>query len=186
MAILQKHRRQKDYFTEKDFMASSRRWREKVMALRIELDRVPENDRRDGFENWWDNISDLLGIMEGREDVLERLCIDLGGSWKEMICAYGIWVDVGLRRSELPYRIVSLTKEAMPLMQLVRRDIIDSILFDMPADPTDKEDALHLELVKGRPAQALAIAHSMDPWLPAHLVDMMACIGLLGSDIDDE
>ncbi|OCB86404.1 hypothetical protein A7U60_g6522 [Sanghuangporus baumii] len=167
MAILNKHPRQRNFVTEREFSTAFRRWREKVKALRIELDRVPENDRRDGFENWWENISDLLSILEGREDVLERLCTDFGGNWKEMICIYGIWVDVGLRRSELP-------------------DIIDSILLDMPADPTDKEDALHLELVKGRPAQALAIAHSMDPWLPAHLVDIMACIGLLGSDVDDE
>ena len=102
ISILHAHPRQRNFRTEKDFFIASRRWKDKIKTLRIELDRVPENDRFDGFENWWENISDLLGILEGREDVLKRVCIDLGGSWKEIICVYGIWIDVSLRRSELP------------------------------------------------------------------------------------
>ena len=100
--LLEKHPRQRQYSTEKEFFTSSRRWREKSKALRIELDRVPETDRNDGYENWWDNLSDLVGILEGREDVLQRVCVDLGGGWKEIVCTYGIWIDVGLRRADLP------------------------------------------------------------------------------------
>ena len=102
MSLLEKHPRQRQFTTEREFLTSSRRWRDRAKALRIELDRVPENDRHDGFEDWWDNFSDLLGILEGREDVLQRVSVDLGGGWKEIVCAYGIWVDVGLRRAELP------------------------------------------------------------------------------------
>ena len=101
--LLEKHPRQKHFSTEKEFFTTSRRWKDRVKVLRIELDRVPEDDRSDDYENWWDNISDLLGILEGRSDVFQRVCSILGGGWKEIVCAYGIWVDVGLRRADLPY-----------------------------------------------------------------------------------
>lgn len=101
--VLDRHPRQRNFNTEKEFFTTSRRWRDKVKIMRIELDRVPENDRSDGFENWWENLSDLLGILEGRKEVIQRLCVDLGGTWKEIVSVYGVWVDVGLRRSELPY-----------------------------------------------------------------------------------
>ena len=114
--LLERHPRQQYYTTEKEFFTKSRRWRDKMRSLRIELDRVPESDRNDGFENWWENVSDLLGILEGREEVLKRVCIDLGGTWKEIICTYGIWVDVTLRRSDLPYVLI--------FIQIVERNLI--------------------------------------------------------------
>ncbi len=55
-----------------------------------------------GYENWWENVSDVLGILEGREEILLRVCVVVGGGWKEIVCTYGVWIDVGLRRSELP------------------------------------------------------------------------------------
>lgn len=100
--LLEKHPRQKHVNTEQEFHSNSRRWRDRVRSLRIELDRVPEDDRNDGFENWWDNVSDLIGVMEGREEVLQRACVALGGGWKDIVCAHGVWTDIGLRRSELP------------------------------------------------------------------------------------
>ncbi|KAI5124259.1 hypothetical protein M0805_005108 [Coniferiporia weirii] len=167
VALLEKHPRQRHFSTEKEFFTTSRRWRDRAKTLRIDLDRIPENDRNDGFENWWDNVSDLVGILEGREDVLQRVCTDLGGGWKEIICAYGVWVDVGLRRAELP-------------------DIVGRILPDLPPDPTDNEDSLHAELFQGRPMQALTIAYSTDVWLAAHLADIMGSIGLLDREADEE
>ena len=101
--LLDKHPRQKHFNTEHEFFTNSRRWRDRVRSLRIELDRVPEDDRNDGFENWWDNVSDIIGVMEGREDVLQRVCVALGGSWKDIVCAHGVWADIRLRRGELPW-----------------------------------------------------------------------------------
>ncbi|PAV19573.1 hypothetical protein PNOK_0450700 [Pyrrhoderma noxium] len=165
--LLNYHPRLKNFNTEKEFSVSSRRWRERAKALRIDLDRVPEDDRDDGFENWWDNVSDLLGILEGRSDILQRVCMDIGGGWKEYICAYGVWVDVSMRRSDLP-------------------DIVGKILAKFPADPTDKEDILHAELAMGRTNQALVAANELDPWLSAHLADIMDPLGLLDSIPNEE
>lgn len=74
-----------------------------MKTLRLELDRVPEDDRSDGFDDWWDRFSDIVSILEGRAEVLKRLCLDLGASWKEVCVAWGIFVDPRLRRQDLPY-----------------------------------------------------------------------------------
>lgn len=87
---------------EKDFALASRRWKDRVKTLRIELDRVPEDTRDDGFDNWWDRLSDIVGVLEGRGEVLKRVCTDLGAEWKEVCIAWSIFVDPRLRRHELP------------------------------------------------------------------------------------
>ncbi|EKM49160.1 uncharacterized protein PHACADRAFT_265769 [Phanerochaete carnosa HHB-10118-sp] len=151
---------------EKDFALASRRWKDKVKTLRIELDRVPEDARDDGFDNWWDRLSDIIGILEGRAEVLKRVCAELGADWKEVCIAWTIFVDPRLRRHELP-------------------DIVVDILDEMPPDPTNLEDSIHSSLFLGKPHQALAEAHQLDPWLSAHLADVMEAIRLIDSDISD-
>jgi nuclear pore complex protein Nup85 len=90
--------------TEREFTLSHHRWKNQVKALRVELHHVPEdeNTRFDGYDNWWDRLSDIVAILEGREDVLMRVIQDLGGGWKEICAAWGIFVDPRLRRQELP------------------------------------------------------------------------------------
>ena len=75
-----------------------------MKAFRVELHHVPEDDetRFDSFDNWWDRLSDLVAILEGREDVLMKVIRDLGGGWKEVVAAWGVFVDPRLRRQELP------------------------------------------------------------------------------------
>ena len=100
--LLTNHPRLHQFAAERDFAIASRRWRDKVRTLRIELDRVPEHERDDGFENWWDRVSDIVGILEGRADVVKKVCAELGADWKEVCAAYGVFVDTRLRRQDLP------------------------------------------------------------------------------------
>jgi nuclear pore complex protein Nup85 len=65
-------------------------------------ERVPEDVRFDDFENWWDRLGDIVGILEGRPDVLQRVCEDLGADWKEICVAWTIFVDPRMRRQDLP------------------------------------------------------------------------------------
>ncbi len=90
------------YNTEKDFVHASRRWKEKIQALRVEMDRIPEEEREDDFDNWWDRLSDIVGILEGRGDVLQRVCDELGCDWKEVCAAWGVFINTRLRRQDLP------------------------------------------------------------------------------------
>ena len=57
---------------------------------------------------------------------------------------------------------------------------------NVPPDPTDAEDVLLAELVQGRPTKALSIAAQIDPWLAAHLSDIMVPLGLLNSEAENE
>lgn len=91
-----------NFNSERDFAYASRRWKEKIQALRVEMNRVPEPEREDDFDNWWDRLSDVVGIMEGRADVLQRVCEELGCDWKEVCAAWGIFIDTRLRRQDLP------------------------------------------------------------------------------------
>ena len=100
--LLTDHPRLNNFNAERDFAVASRRWKGKVKTLRIELDRVPESEREDGFENWWDRFSDIVGILEGRDDVIKKVCLELGADWKEVCAAWGIFIDTRLRRQDLP------------------------------------------------------------------------------------
>jgi nuclear pore complex protein Nup85 len=105
--LLSSHPRIDHYSTERDFVVALRRWKEKVKTLRLELDRVPEDAREDNFENWWKPFSNIVGILEGRPEIIQSLCLDLNADWKEVCAAWSIFVNHRLRRQDLPY--VALT-----------------------------------------------------------------------------
>lgn len=149
-----------NFAAERDFAHASRRWREKVKAMRVELTNVPESDRRDEYENWWDRLSSIVGILEGRTEVIEKVCDELGADWKELSVAWGVFADFRLRRQDLP-------------------DVVAQIVDDVPPDPTDMEDMIHASLFGGDPTKALSYASQLDPWLAAHMADIMQSLGLI-------
>lgn len=102
MPLIDSQPRLQHFSAERDFAYASRRWRDKVKSLRLELDRVPENDRQDGFENWWNRVSDIVGVLEGRDDVVRKIYEENGGDWKEVCVAWGVFADARLRRQDLP------------------------------------------------------------------------------------
>ena len=100
--LLTNHPRLHQFSAEREFAIASRRWKDRVKSLRLDLDHVPEDDRDDGFDNWWERLSDIVGLLEGRADVVRRVCSELGADWKEVCVAWGIFVDTRLRRQDLP------------------------------------------------------------------------------------
>lgn len=69
---------------------------------------------------------------------------------------------------------------------MIPSDAVSAILDEMPPDPTNLEDMVHSALFGGRPLEALKHASLSDPWLAAHLADIMELIGLIDSTPDDE
>lgn len=69
---------------------------------------------------------------------------------------------------------------------LGKSDIIAQVLEDMPPDPTNPEDMIHAALFTGDPLKALDHAAKLDPWLSAHLADMMEPLGLIDKDPNAE
>lgn len=63
---------------------------------------MPENDRHDDFDNWWDRASDIVGVLEGRDEIIRKICEEIGGDWKEISVAWGVFVEPRLRRQDLP------------------------------------------------------------------------------------
>lgn len=56
----------------------------------------------------------------------------------------------------------------------------------MPPDPTNREDMTHAALFTGDPLKALVHAANLDPWLSAHLADMMEPLALVDKDPNEE
>jgi nuclear pore complex protein Nup85 len=100
--LLESQPRLQHFSLERDYTAAARKWKDQVRILRLELDRVPEGARDDTFENWWNWMSDIVGILEGRADVLKRVCFELGADWKEVCAAWTVFINARIRRSDLP------------------------------------------------------------------------------------
>lgn len=101
-SIIASQPRLQNFTAERDFAYASRRWKDKVKAIRVEMDQIPEADRYDDFDNWWDRLSDIVGVLEGRGEIVQRVCEELGADWKEVCAAWGVFVDSRLRRQDLP------------------------------------------------------------------------------------
>lgn len=114
--LLSSHPRIVQFSTEREFVIALRRWKEKVKTLRLELDRVPEDARDDNYENWWKPFSNIVGILEGRPEIIQSICIDLNADWKEVCAAWSIFVNHRLRRQDLP--CVSFTFSGRLLLNL--------------------------------------------------------------------
>ncbi|KAG6841451.1 hypothetical protein C0991_010876 [Blastosporella zonata] len=165
--LIESQPRLQQYTAERDFAYASRRWSERVKALRIEMDRIPEEDRFDDFDNWWDSLSDIVGILEGRAEVVMRVCKELGSDWKEVCAAWGVFVNVRLRRQDLP-------------------DVVSQVLDELPLDPTSLEDMIHAALFSGESHSVLDHASHLDRWLSAHLADFMVPLRLIEAGPDEE
>ncbi|KAH9987143.1 nucleoporin Nup85-like protein [Russula compacta] len=165
--LLSSHPRIVQFSSERDFVIALRRWKEKVKTLRLELDRVPEDAREDEFENWWKSFSNIVGILEGRPEIIQNICLDLNADWKEVCAAWSIFVNHRLRRQDLP-------------------EVVNQILENMPPDPTDLEDMIHVTLFRGETMEALSCATRLDVWLAAHWVDLMEAVDLLNTRVSDD
>ncbi|KAG6873516.1 hypothetical protein C0995_014784 [Termitomyces sp. Mi166 len=178
--LIESQPRLQHYSSERDFAYASRRWGDRVKALRIEMDRVPEDERFDGFDNWWDSLSDIVGILEGRAEVVMRVCKELGSDWKEVCAAWGVFINVRLRRQDLPsLRIFEVDPFGLP------RDVVSQVLDELPPDPTSLEDMIHVALVSGKPQKILEHSSKLDRWLSAHLADFMVPLELIEAEPDE-
>jgi nuclear pore complex protein Nup85 len=181
--LLQSQPHLQSFEAERDFAYASHRWKDKVKALRIELDSVSESDRHDGIENWWDRLSDIVGILEGRIEVIRRVCEDLGADWREISVSWGVFADARLRRQDLPY--VTPFQDRI-YADILKSEVVSQVLDDMPQDPTNLEDMVHAALFSGDPAKALSHAAQLDPWLAAHMADLMQALSLIEKDANEE
>lgn len=60
---------------------------------------------------------------------------------------------------------------------------MNQIMDDMPPDPTDLEDMIHSALFYGNFNDILENTARLDPWLAAHLADLMDALSLISPNI---
>jgi len=154
--LLKSHPRSTRYSTEHDFFVAWRHWKNRVVALRKQMDQV--SDEEGG--NWLPWMLEIVRIMEGDKSTAKRHCQYYTEGWKEALCVWGVWVDVGLRRHHIERLLIT-------------------ILEDMPLDTTLPEESIFAALFSGQIGEAVKRANVFDIWLAAHLVDMMQPLGLL-------
>jgi nuclear pore complex protein Nup85 len=72
-----------------------------VRALRNELEMLDDSE---GRGDWREGLEDLVGVLEGRQEVVLRVCSEEAGGhgWREVLSVWGIWVQADFRRQDLP------------------------------------------------------------------------------------
>ncbi|TXT13662.1 hypothetical protein VHUM_01029 [Vanrija humicola] len=111
------------------------------------------------WAGWEDDFRSVLELLEGKP---ERI-FEESSDWREALGAWGVLVDVSLRRDDLP--------------ALVKR-----ILKELPVDSTLLEDSIQSALTQGDIVKALMGCHQLDIWLAAHLGDVFDKLGLVPDD----
>ncbi|KAJ3729947.1 hypothetical protein DFJ43DRAFT_471888 [Lentinula guzmanii] len=144
------------FTTEED----SRKLKDRVKALRVETDRIPEESRLDDYCNWWNSLSDFVGILEGRGEVIQRICLEGGRIFRP--CSM-LWPDHST-------------------YSLYPADVLDSML----PDPTSLEDILLSCLFSAHTEKTLKHASSFDLRLSAHLAGITEPLGLRDAELDSE
>jgi nuclear pore complex protein Nup85 len=85
-----------------------------VVEVRVVFDKLdPEEGDEDEWSRW---VDELLGVLEGDAGVVFALCneaVEDGWGFREVIGVWGVWVDVGLKRTQLA-KVVEKVSEQMP------------------------------------------------------------------------
>lgn len=100
--ILSKHPRLQNYDSKVKYAKAWHSWKEEVKTVRVALDRIPTSSRQKSTDDWWTPLSDMVGILEGQDEVVVRVCKELGADWKELCAVWCIFVEPGLKRGLLP------------------------------------------------------------------------------------
>lgn len=87
----------KQFPVDHQFLHAHRHW---VARIKAELATTGKKGERIGkdWQAWEQNFQIVIDLMTGEENVV----LDEANDWKEAVGAWGILVDVGLRRDDLP------------------------------------------------------------------------------------
>jgi nuclear pore complex protein Nup85 len=126
--VLEAHPRSSEFQREAGFIVAHARWRERVAEVREAFDQAVEGDPGEGDEDEWSRwVDELLGVLEGDAGVVFALCseaVEDGWGFREAVGVWGVWVDVGLKRTQLA-------------------KVVERVVEEMPPDPTMPVQELH-------------------------------------------
>ncbi|KAF8587870.1 hypothetical protein K439DRAFT_1630322 [Ramaria rubella] len=163
ISLMTSHPRSNRFGTEHEFFYTWRQWKSRVVGFKKKLDSISDADGGD----WLPWLLEITHILEGDKVTIKRYCESYEEGWKEAVCVWGVWVDVGLRRTTV-------------------EQVVNSILQDLPHDPTLIEENLFAAILTGQMGEVLKRANELDIWLAAHFADMMHPLGLLLEDEEEK
>lgn len=114
---------------------------------------------RSAWASWEDDFRSVTELLEGKT---ERLFAEVA-DWREALGAWGVLIDVSLRRDDLPRALARIVDE-------------------LPIDSTVIEDSIHASLCSGDIIKVLMDAYTLDRWLAAHLGDVFDKLALIPDD----
>ncbi|WVN86702.1 uncharacterized protein L203_101874 [Cryptococcus depauperatus CBS 7841] len=144
-----------------DFLQAHKRW---LVKFRSEFQTWLSGKPRgkwfdDEYKRWEDDFRGIVELMEGKtERVLQE-----AGDWREALGAWGILVDVNLRRDHLP-------------------EIVGMILEKVPIDKELTDHIIQASLCSADIVKALMGTYILNPWLSAHLSDILDKLSLIPDD----
>ncbi|KAG8913367.1 hypothetical protein FRC00_002541 [Tulasnella sp. 408] len=150
---LESHPRSTSYGTEQEFFSAHSRWSDSVRLLRRELQLL---NKTEGQGDWREGLEDLVGILEGKQDVIMKVCSEGEGAtgWREAVAVWGIWVRPDFKRQDLPDTL-ALVNETLPI------------------DGSYADEAAQAALVSQQLKRFLHNSARQNPWLGAHIADLM-------------
>ncbi|KAK0554823.1 hypothetical protein OC846_001926 [Tilletia horrida] len=159
--------RSSTYADARQFLSQRQKWTERAKVLKsslqAEFDDFEADRARDGNES--EGSDERLDLEVGFTILLETLAggsdriLDGSDSWQEALAAWGLLVQPGMTREDVPY--------------------IVSTIFERCAVTDSTADEVQAALARGEPAQAAVLTRKVDPWLAAHLIDLFDRVGLL-------
>ncbi|WVQ98889.1 hypothetical protein IAU59_006020 [Kwoniella sp. CBS 9459] len=111
------------------------------------------------WASWESDFRTVVELMEGKPGrILEE-----AADWREALGAWGVLVDVDMRRDHLP-------------------EVISIIVDKIPVDSTLPEDVIQSALCSADIIKALMGCYDLDIWLAAHLGDLLDKLELIPDD----
>ncbi|KAG8930276.1 hypothetical protein FRC02_004409 [Tulasnella sp. 418] len=155
--LLKSHPRSTSFRSEHEFFSAHRKWKDSLRRLRSEIELLEDSD---GQGDWREGLEDLLGVLEGNQEVIMKVCGEDvgGGGWREVIGIWGVWVEPNLRRDDLP-------------------DTLALILDSLPLDPTLLEETVHAAALAGEAKRFIQLSSELDIWFGSHIGDVFLKLG---------
>ncbi|GMK54991.1 hypothetical protein CspeluHIS016_0200470 [Cutaneotrichosporon spelunceum] len=161
--------RSENFTEDHAFLTEHQKW---LVGFRSDVDTVTGGRSRSNWlgtdqsgdlewSGWEESFKSLVELMEGKAD---RVLAE-GNDWREAIGAWGMLVDVGLRRDDLP-------------------GAVTRVLDEIPIDSTIEDDVVLSNICLGPKgiAAALRASGNIDTWLAAHLADVFDKLSMVPDD----
>ncbi|ADV19526.1 conserved hypothetical protein [Cryptococcus gattii WM276] len=144
-----------------DFLQAHKQWLSKFKSeLAAQLGGKGEGKWFEGeWISWEGDFRCVVELMEGK---MGRI-LEEAGDWREALGAWGILVDVDMRRDHLP-EVMSIITEKIPVDKSLPDHVAQSALCSA-------------DIIK-----ALMSCYSLDTWLSAHLADLLDKLSLIPDD----